>query len=195
MKKLLFFAGFILVSMTVNAQWYIGGGINLGVTSVNSGGQSATISQFGLSPEIGYYLNDKTDVGLDFTFGMISDGDATDTEWLIAPYIRYAFLRFGNFEISGKAALGFGQTPGTMTINGQAISGTITQVGFNITPVLVYGIDEHFSLFSGLNFASFGINYHKMSDVDLSTFGFGLTADSFNVATLGNITVGFTYKF
>ena len=68
MKKLFLLMATAFVAMSVNAQVYLGGSVNITAwsTGENAGDRSETV--FKLLPEIGYNLNDKWAIGTVFGY-------------------------------------------------------------------------------------------------------------------------------
>ncbi len=199
MKKVFIIVSLVLTGITANAQWYAGGSLNFGTATDkdNDGNKQNTVTSFGLSPEIGYYLNDRFDIGLAFGIGTAStknhtaDTKRTITTWSVAPYVRYSFIQFGKFEVIGRGSLSVEGAKAKDESDNEIKS---TTFGINITPVLAYNLTDHLTLQTGLNFASIGFNSTNVKDGG-SENGFNFGFDSTDVTTLGDITVGFIYKF
>ncbi len=198
MKKFLVAVSLVFVAMTANAQLYLGGSLSFDVTADkdNNGNDLNTITSFGLSPEIGYYITDRFDIGIDLNISSLSNKDhpsntkTTTTAWGIAPYARYSFFQFGNFEVIGKGSV--------FVAGGKRKVGSnetkLMTFGLNVTPIIAYNLTSNIALFTELDFVSFGFDRTKVKDGDAAThFGFGFDAD--DLTTLGGISVGFIYKF
>ncbi|MBP5137136.1 MAG: hypothetical protein ILP23_07465, partial [Paludibacteraceae bacterium] len=93
-------------------------------------------------------------------------------------------VTFGRFGLDLEATAGVG-----------GVEDTQLSVGVNVAPNLTFELNEHWSLETVLNFLSLGYNLTKDFDLDKTTNKFGLGVDLDNVATLGAITIGATYKF
>jgi len=183
MKKVLFTVALVVATfVSANAQFYLGG--SLGVeTNSNTNPKSS----FSISPEIGYYINEKVDVGLDFTFlTSKSQSDAKYSGWEIAPYARYSFCQLGKFEVIGKASVGFGGV--------DYVGLKSTNFGFNISPILAYSLTKKVVLFTQLNCLSLNFTSISPDGGDSSThFSFGANAN--NLVNTSNFPIGFIYKF
>ena len=128
MKKIFASLAAVLVSVAMSAQIYVGGGIDF-----KSNDDANTL---GLSPEVGYVLNENLAVGgvLDFS----ADFDAIDEFNLdIAPYLRYTFLKAGNFSIFADATVEFNYNGGASEFNWN---------GIFVKPGCAYAINEKFTL-------------------------------------------------
>jgi len=182
--------------MAVNAQFYAGGSVEFdSQTDGNSHGRT----EFSLSPEAGYSLNNKMDVGLELSLGMGSStmnlNPLVEKEsyfgWSLAPYFRYAVLQAGKFKVLGKASVfasGGSSTAVLLGGNGNTTANPVT-LGFHIAPLLTYNLSKQFVLAAGLNFLDVGF-----SVTDGATRLY-IGADSYDLASTGNFSIGFAYKF
>lgn len=195
MKKLLVIISLVFVGMSANAQWYLGGSFNLGSNSTkdSDGEKQTTTFNFGIQPEVGYYISERCDigatlgVGFDATKNHLTDAKTKTNNWRISPFIRYALVRLGNFELIERTNVFIGgdkDASETKTFN----------VGAGVTPILAYNVNDHLTLQTELNFVSVGITYSKVKDGGSSTNA-NIGFNSNNVAILGGITIGFLYKF
>ncbi|MDR1679494.1 MAG: porin family protein [Prevotellaceae bacterium] len=191
MKKLLLTAALAVATMIgANAQIYVGG--SLGFDSYNEESGSALKNQFTISPEIGFYLSEKFDVGLDFSFSTEKyHNDAKGNSWAIAPYARYSFLQFGKFEVIGKAQIYF-EGDKQEDPAGNELKGT--GFGLNVTPILAYNLTENWVLFTQLNCFALGFSSYTPDGGDAGTH-FGLGLDANDLYNTNNLQVGFVYKF
>ena len=113
MKKALLAVVFAMGAMVGSAQVYIGGSLDLDLT----GNKTASASNFSLSPEVGYELNENLSIGAVVSFSTssmkIKDTNYKDNafSWGIAPYARYTFLRSGIFScfVDGGLSLAGGE--------------------------------------------------------------------------------------
>jgi outer membrane protein len=204
MKKIFVAIALVLAASASNAQFFVGGSLNL-----NSGSEkenddkTESYSYFSITPKLGYYLTDEFAVGL--RVGYFSDTDKEFdpdfedklTGWEFAPFARYTVFSSGKFSIFGEGVLSFA---GSSTDDDDY---KVSNVGFYVAPVLSYKLSDNFSLESSLNFLGLGYNRTKTtvdnplsSDDDVSvSSGFGLNADSDNLIDVSNFTIGFVYEF
>ncbi|MDR1673022.1 MAG: porin family protein [Bacteroidales bacterium] len=212
MKKTFITVAVALASITANAQFFAGGGLNLSVSGGNttlSGGGSVDAPSsfsFGLHPMAGFYLNDKFSLGgrLGFDVSASSTGGSSPTEttsfsWAIAPFARYAFIQFGKLSIVGEAAVNIGRTTGTSKSGGGSAVDTdpIFRLGFNVAPLLSYSVSDRLNLELAAKFFSFGVNTTVTGDDTKTTrasIGFGANSGDL-IGSLGSITVGAIFKF
>ena len=103
MKKIFAVALVAMMTMTVNAQVYVGGGVGLQSSSYD--GNSETF--FKLVPEIGYNLDENWAVGIAVGYGehktTLKSGNLKTTAKVkafeIAPYARYTFAKFDKVNL------------------------------------------------------------------------------------------------
>ena len=103
MKKIFAVALVAMMTMTVNAQVYVGGGVGFQTTSQD--GNSETF--FKLVPEIGYNLDENWAVGIAVGYGehktTLKSGNLKTTAnvkaFEIAPYARYTFAKFDKVNL------------------------------------------------------------------------------------------------
>ena len=190
MRKLFVIASLLFAGMTANAQFFMGARFNFNAEQVNSdnGDKLTTEANFGVFADIGYRLTDKWDIGVEYGGALgvkenhISDTKTNTANWLFSPYVRYSVIQAGKFELLGK---------GSLILEG---SKTYFQTGIQLTPIVAYNLNERIALQANLNFFSFGLSYNKVKDGNART-NFNLRGNSNNVATLGDITLGFIFKF
>jgi hypothetical protein len=199
MKK--FFISAVLATAMIfgaNAQqMWVGGSLGFTSERLNDadGDRIGSESVFSISPEFGFSLNNRWDVGLGFLFEndgfRIGDEDRESASTFgVAPFVQYTFLEFGRFQLLCRASAIFGMH------NDDDFRTTV--LGANITPYAHYVINDRFNLFTRLNFLSLDFVRASTSydGTDLgsgSVFNFG--ADSNNLFNTGNFQVGFIFKF
>ena len=192
MKKLFVIACLIFAGMAANAQWYMGSRFNINAEQIknDNGDKERSSSSIGIYADLGYRLNESWDIGVDYggTIGVskyyyVNTSTKTNTaNWLFSPYVRYSLTQFGDFELLGRGAL---------ILEG---SKTHNQVAIRLVPVIAYNLSDRIALQTNLNFFSFGLSYYKEKHGDSNT-NFNIGGNSNNVAKLGDITIGFIYKF
>ena len=180
MKKTLFSLFVVLIAIfSANAQFYAGGSLGF-----NSNSNVNPKSAFEISPEVGYYINEKFDIGLGLGFSkQKTQNDYEYTSWSVAPYARYSFYQLKNFEVIGKGSVAF---------SGTGNSGTT--IGVNISPILAYNLTEKIVLFTNLN--CFSLNFTSYSpNKGSSTSKFGIETSTNNLINTRNLPIGLIYKF
>lgn len=223
MKKL--FITLALAAATfvgANAQFFVGGDLGFELQSNNTGSSFST--PFGtlsnnnndytewnlfVNPKLGYSLDEKMSVGayinlgyahvkLDNELTTMTDVKAGAFTWGVAPFFRYNIVSFGKFGIAAEAKLGVGGA--VYNIKDVDAKPTEFNFGIGVTPYLTYGLNDHWELETGLNFLTLGYSFSQL-DYDVAgkdkekSHLFGIGVDANNIATLGAITIGATYKF
>ena len=212
----------LLVGISANAQFYIGGSLSFSHSSSKIEeveNSSQPFYTFSISPEIGYQLNEKTAVGLSLSSHLSSSEnqpiisniifgiqETKRTDFGIAPYIRYSFLKWKKFDLLGMANVYINK--GTTTIateldypfgNGfdSKNKTKTTTWGAMIQPVLCYNVSDKLILLSHLNFFRLGFSYEKTKMSNFAggeytgkTTQFGLDLDTYNALP----SIGFIYK-
>jgi hypothetical protein len=204
--------------LSAHAQCYIGGSLNLNVSSqsVEQLNKKANPSySFSLSPEIGYSINEKMDIGLSFSMGFSSSktssiGMSWEGMWegitqnsktesyQINPYFRYSFLKWKKFNLLGEADVYAGINKikyEYSNVEKDVRETKQTSWGANIHPVLIYNLSDKWALLSHLNFFRFGFSKIKTNtDSPVATdvvtgFSLGLTTENLLPS------IGLIYKF
>ncbi len=93
MKKIFASLVVLFVSVAVNAQVYVGGGI--GFSNVENTADDSKVTTFAIKPEIGHKLDSKWDIGTTFNFEYAKEGDYKATSFAVAPYVRYNAFKVG----------------------------------------------------------------------------------------------------
>ena len=202
MKKLNLFFVIFMFACVANAQIFVGGSIGVGL-SKNKNEEGARYSQdfnIGIAPEVGYSINSKIDVGLDLVFdyqnqkSWLTPGDKDAIvpqnvySWAVAPFAQYHFAKWKklDFLLRGTAMFGsdFYKEMDIMPFYYQ----------FSVSPIVHFALNDHFVLFTNLNFISLNIGGSFAKDMGRS-FNFSFGADTGNAFNLGAVRVGFFYKF
>ncbi|MCQ2154843.1 MAG: hypothetical protein MJY55_03395 [Bacteroidales bacterium] len=193
MKKLFILVAAALLSISANAQWYVGGIVDMDIqgnkTVLDKTNTTKTTSfSFTFAPEVGYYLSDKLAVGASLSLSPRSSQGESSFRWSISPYVRYKFWGINKFGICGQAYAFVGTSSSSdpyPTVN----------YGVNILPVLTYALNEHFTLDAYIDCAGIGYNgsctNNKDTGIKNTTNQFGFT-----VASQGQLVgIGFHYNF
>ena len=188
-----------------SAQDYIGGSFSVQGSVVSSNGTTNTTA-LNIAPDLGWFIGDKWAVGIRPWIGHGKSTSGTETESTtfslgIKPYARYQLLAHNRFGLWAEAdpQLSFTQNRSN-TKNGLLLSKTrSTTWGVVVLPVLTYQLNRRIALETQLNLFSFSMlsNHTVHNDDDLvSSFTCGLSATTKDVMdTLGDISIGFVYKF
>ena len=217
MKKILVtLAAIAALSFSANAQYFVGGSIGLSsdggkYTQDNTSVKKTSKFNFTIAPNVGYYFADNFLAGV--RFGVALDKTTTpgltetvksEFNWAIQPYARYKFGEWNRFGLWGEVNAGIGRETGKTTTGSVSENDyPVFNWAINALPVLTFTINEHLCLETSLNFLNLGYegSCTKSNDSDDnyketdSSFSFG--GDSSNVfgSAIGQIKIGFTYKF
>lgn len=112
MKKFFLGLAISVISISANAQVYVGGG--LGFSSVKAAHHEDvdvdTKTTFSLVPEIGYQLDEKLAVGIGLGYSHSKDGDEKGDAFSIEPYARYTFAKLGTVDLFIEGGVGYQHT-------------------------------------------------------------------------------------
>ena len=150
---------------------------------------TSVASSFNFSPEVGYYLNDKMDVGVDITYikNNLNSTLSEQTSWAAAPYLQCRIAKYGALGLYLKGSVYYSRD--------KFADGNDTEnYGITVTPNVKYALTDRITLFLGLNFLnlSAGVSKDKFGG---NTSGFSFLGDANNVVNTGNAQIGFTYNF
>ena len=154
MKKV--FASFIVLaalSLSANAQWYIGGGMGFDLNS-NDG---STHAMFNIAPEGGYNFSDRMAAGLavPITF-------STETSVNLTPYFRYKFVKFGPVSLFADAYAEFGSIASDFNW------------GIGVAPGLACDIKNNWSLAAHIGNIGYsevsGFNLHLINGISVGVY-------------------------
>lgn len=191
----------VAVTLTTNAQMFMTGNLSFAGNGGKVEAGNITIdndktTSYGLGINGGYYLSDSFAVGLGLGFAGSKYKDADDDDislsnsFNINPFASYYFLQNGNFKLAaqGTVILGFGGSKyksGSTTTKGPKE----TTIGFSISPVAEYAINEHWSITS-----SFGRLYFTS---DISKSGSNISHNNYYGlnASLSSFSLGALYNF
>jgi len=170
---------FCFLPSTLNAQWFVGGGLGINVkqseaetNNINTA-KNTTIG-FSISPKGGYYFNEKFAVGLNFSVGynfydyfdntnMNQKHHTSAFLWRANPFTRYSVFTYKKFSLILEGSIGVGGSQATETRsdfnNNIKYNTSVLTIGvFNITPLLGFKLNDHFQFEAGLNFLNLGYN-------------------------------------
>lgn len=154
MKKI--FGTFIVLatlSLSANAQWYVGGRMGFDLNS-NDGFTNAI---FNIAPEGGYNFNDKMAAGLSLPITI-----STESSISFVPYFRYKFVKFGPVSLFADAYAEFGSVASEFSW------------GVGIAPGLTCDIKNNWSLTAhigniGYN-ENYGFNLHLINSISIGVY-------------------------
>jgi hypothetical protein len=183
MKKIFAVALVAMMTLTVNAQVYVGGGVGLLTSSYD--GNSETY--FSILPEIGYNINEDWAVGIAVGYGeaksKVNVAGVKVTEkvktFQIAPYARYTFAKFDKVNLFVDGSVGYKHE------NFAGVKTNTFAVGFK--PGVAVNLNDKLSFVAHVGFL--GYQNDKVKGDDKSTNTFGLNLDG------SNLSFGVYYNF
>ena len=200
-------ASLFLCSANASAQDYVGGSFSFNGGSTHndaSGSTRTSTTSFNLSPDLGWFIGEKWAVGIRprIGFGNSTSGDNESKNFAlgITPYARYLLLSHNRFGLWGEAAPSFTFLRSNQYYDNSRIGQDRSfSYGVDVLPVLTYQLNSHISLESRLNILSLGLretHTTNSNDVTSDSYSCGLKASTTDIfGALGDITIGFLYKF
>ena len=184
MKKVIATFVIALATISASAQTYLGGGI--GFSSTDMKGEDKSLTQFTITPEIGYNLDEKWALGLGVSYCYAKQESSSNTI-IVAPYVRYTVAKAGicSFFIDGEFAFASMKPEDVDSSTGWSL-GVKPGVRFDITK----------KLFATASLGFLG--YQDTSDFDgEKTFGFGFSGNGGNYFANNNagLKLGLYYNF
>ena len=180
MKKIMMTLVAIAMATTMNAQWYVGGGVGLATSSYD--GNSTTI--WSILPEVGYNINDKWAVGTVIGYGesriKIKDGGKEKVKtFQVAPYARYTFVKWEKVNLFLDVTVGYKH---------ENAAGVKTNTfGIGVKPGIAVNLNSHLSFVAHVGFLGYENEKVKGDDKSTNTFGVNLNGN--------NVSFGVYYNF
>ncbi len=217
MKKIFVtLAAIAALSFSANAQYFVGGtaglGFDGGKTTIGStSADNASTFKLTIAPNVGYCFADNFVAGARFglsynkatTPALIGDDKVESScNWGIQPYARYRFGEWNRFGIWSEVNAGIARETGKTEVgNTSTKNDPVFGWAINVLPVLTYSINDHLTLETSLNFLTLGYEGSYTTDADKSyevtesSFSFGADGNDVFGSAIGQVKVGFTYKF
>ena len=156
MKKIMMTLAAVAVAATMNAQVWVGGQIGFSTKHVN--GTDGNSKTFEIAPEIGYTLDDNFSVAIKLGYGYTSDFTNTEpvsmggvviptivnygnaNTWSVNPYVRYTFVKVGNFSAFVDGGLNY------TTTHIQGADNNVNSFGIGVNPGIAYNVSDKVTL-------------------------------------------------
>jgi hypothetical protein len=204
------------ISVAVNAQFFVEGSVGINYTDTeNDADKGASAFIIGLSPRVGYWLNDNIAVGTSVTFSKDKSSstnynlDSKHSRWRISAFSRYRLWKTGKFSLLLDGSLYY-EKDNHVSSWGLETSFTKTsehssKIGIYVFPAITYDLNEKFSITAVCDFLSmdlYSVNGKSESTNTEGTvrdkirtghFNFGAQSGIFN--SLANVNIGFIYNF
>ena len=208
--RVILIALFSSFCLSLNAQVFIGGGINFTNSTREHEDNNELVEResafgIGFSPKVGVFLSEKLAIGIDLNLSTYKRKTGIDSEAIykqsnigVSPFVRYYALNWNKFSVFGQGNIGVEFIKSTTDFESTVTDGPKeTKFYIYIAPGLSYNLSDKLSLETSLNFLSFGYN-HRIHEDDIyknknSDFYFG--AGLYNIVTIGAIKIGAIYKF
>ena len=146
MKKFLLMAAMSVMSLGASAQdWYTGGQLTFGRTTVQPSGVKST--QVTVLPEIGYNLTDNFAVGSVLGVSYRKSGGEEKTVFKVNPYARYSYFKNDRVSLFVDGGVDFGI--------GRAKGSTAVEYGIGLRPGISYNISQKLSLVAHVGFLGY----------------------------------------
>lgn len=169
MKKFLFVVAALATSLAASAQLWVAGGVNVG--SSRSWGDDKSTTTWGISPSIGYALDDALEVGLNFGLNGSSYDDASRFGFDIAPFVRYTFLSEGDFSLFVEGEVGYTYSKIKDADNAS------WAFGAKIQPGIKYAFTDHFAMVAKMGGLYFDHNDPAVGGGLQNKFGLNFNTD------------------
>ena len=199
-------AAFLFCSPNASAQSYIGGSFNFNGSNKSVASTTLQGTSVRAAPDFGWFIGDRWAVGIrpwiGFSQSSLKDDSQRSRNFSLGinPYARYRLLAHHRFGLWAEAdpELAFSQS--RSEARGQEGTSIIrsTTYSLDVVPVLTYQLNSHISLESRLNLFSLGLEGYRSvgGNNDQYSFSWGLRATTKDIVdSLGDITIGFLYKF
>ena len=215
MKKIIILCILLITTAvtTANAQFFIEGNVEFkGMNGKVTGFNSVNTNTFSISPDIGYWLNDKVAIGINPIFFISSnknmnpnnvydsDLDLKAQGWMFLVFGRYKLWGTEKLSLLIETPVGYGKSTQKETKYAMTTADiSKSQFSVFVHPLVSYKLSEKFSIVTRCNFLSFGFNSFnskdKVNDRKSTNNQFSFDAQSTLFNSVGGISIGFTYNF
>lgn len=113
MKKIILGVLMVVMAVSAQAQFYVGGVLGASINSAKFQGESATTQTYSIAPEFGYCFNPVWSVGVSLSAQYTSAGGDTGTDFTtfgVSPYVRATFARVNRVHFFADAAFAYANT-------------------------------------------------------------------------------------
>ncbi len=164
----------VAMATTMNAQWYIGGGVGYSHTKV----ADSKTNSFKIVPEVGYNINDAWAVGLGIGYTYNKTDGVKNNGFTVAPYVRHTFVKWEKVNLFCDLGLEYAYTKaGDVKTNA---------FGVGLKPGLAINLNDKISFVTKIGALSY--SHAKVTD--------GPKADNFNIGLDGSdLQFGVYYNF
>ena len=188
MKKYLLLLGSLMLSMSMNAQMYLGGTFSFVSEEVPSNDGKTTATSFTFAPDFGYALTDMWSVGLEleyttgdlFTakagkYNLFYDANTGSrlnkriTTFGVAPYVRCKFIRKNLVDVFVDGGVGY------VNVNNGTNNASVFTLAFQ--PGILLNVTKHLSFVTSLGTVAFATSTtDEAGSPTYNNFLFGLSS-------------------
>ena len=167
MKKIMMTLVAVAMATTMNAQYYIGGGI--GYSHLKVDGEKT--NTFKILPEVGYNIDDTWTVGAQVGYTYSKNDGVKTTGFTIAPYLRNTFVKWEKVNVFCDLGLEYDYTKtGSVKTN---------TYGVGLFPGLAVNLNDKLSFVTKVGALSYAHAKAKSG-------GYSAKADEFNIGLDGS---------
>lgn len=194
MKKVLFAIAAMAACVTASAQLWVGGSLSFD-NSKDWDDDNSSIN-WGISPKIGYALDDALEVGLGFgitgySFKDNAEDKRSTLNLSIAPFVRYTFFSEGDFSLFAEGNVKYTYYKGKYEPKvGDTTERKNWSFGINIMPGFKYALTDHFALVA--TFGALSLT-HSQPDKDSKPWTGSQNDLEFNISS--GYGIGLYYTF
>lgn len=190
-RSLFLIVAFVELGFAADAQFFIGGSLDINYSDLNSDDQKIKAWIFGARPEFGYRISNKLEAGLG---GSVSYSKSNNDFYGFTyektyktfggfAYVQYNLFQFNKLNVAVQLIGDFSKTYSTMISDGSDDS-ELKTIGIFLSPKLEYRLNDKFTIFSKLE----GVSYKVVDDESCST-------DTFDVSLVNGCNFGVKYNF
>ena len=197
MKKIVLSLALAVSALAANAQVYVGGDFSLWRNTE----KSANETNFTIAPEIGYTLDENSEIGIALGYMHEYEGSAshngTSTSlnaFAIAPYYRYNFLKTKNIDLFIEAGFGIATgkekveyAAGNATTSVESDAANSYEIG--LKPGVAVNLNSKLSFVAKAGFFGYRTTNDNATTNAFGDNGFGVAAST------NDLSFGFVYKF
>ena len=179
MKKIMMTLAAVCVAATMNAQWYIGGGVGYTNNKISNGVVDQKTSTFKLLPEIGYNLDENWTVGAQLGYSYSKDNGVKTNGFEVSPYLRRNIVKWEKVNLFCDLGLGYAYTKtGDVKVNAFSVG---------LYPGVAVNLNEKISFVTKIGALSW--THAKIADTDVKTNNFAIGLDG------ADLSFGVYYNF
>ena len=167
MKKILMTLAAIAMATTMNAQFYVGGGVGYSHSKVGD----VKADQFKILPEFGYNLDDQISLGVSVGYTHSKSDDIKTDGFEIAPYLRYTFVKWNMVNAFIDLGIDYAYT--------KADEVKVNAIGAGVFPGLAVNLNDKISFVTKIGALSYVHANTKRGDAEVK-------GDEFNIGIDGS---------